>query len=97
MSRMKAGSILINTSRGGVVDELALKKFLQNGHLGGAGLDVFQNEPILADGLCRLPTLVGTPHIGGNAAEAVAAMGEAAINHLLRHFSGAPAAARPLR
>ena len=63
---MKPGALLINAARGGVIDEVALANALRSGHLGGAMLDVFENEP-LADNsaLVDVPKLILTPHIAG--------------------------------
>jgi D-3-phosphoglycerate dehydrogenase len=73
---------LINTSRGKVVEEPALKKALQAGKLAGAALDVYEEEPPHDLEFLQLPNLICTPHISGNSFEAVVAMGRSAIHHL---------------
>lgn len=83
INRMKPGSVLINTARGGIVNESALKAALKSGHLSAAAFDVFANEPPTDPELIALPQLFATPHIGGSAREAILAMGRAAIDGLL--------------
>jgi phosphoglycerate dehydrogenase-like enzyme len=79
LSLMKPEAILINTARGGIVDEQALKNMLKEGRLSAAALDVFSVEPPMDQELLQLPNFLVTPHIGGSASEAILAMGRAAI------------------
>lgn len=79
---MKNGAYLINMARGGLVDEARLKEMLKEGRLGGAALDVFNNEPPDDVELLRLSNVIATPHIGASTDEAILAMGRAAINGL---------------
>lgn len=71
IAMMRRGSYLVNVSRGGVVDEAALVEALESGHLAGAALDVYENEPPpLSSPLFQAPNLVLTPHLGASTAEA---------------------------
>jgi phosphoglycerate dehydrogenase-like enzyme len=80
--KMKKTAYLINTSRGGVVNENDLKFALKNDIIAGAALDVYDTEPPNDIELLELPNLICTPHTGGNANEAVLDMGLSAIEHL---------------
>lgn len=81
--KMKKTSFLINTARGGIINQENLKYALQTGIIAGAAIDVFHEEPPNDFELLALPNLICTPHIGGNANEAVINMGLSAINHLI--------------
>ena len=70
MSTMKKTAKIINTSRGGVVDEDALYEAIKNGNLGGAALDVFEKEPATGNKLAELDNVILTPHIGAQTKEA---------------------------
>ena len=73
---MKAGAALINAARGGVVDEVALLKALENGKLSFAGLDTFEEEPKPAMQVLMHPKVSLTPHIGAATGEAQDRIGE---------------------
>jgi D-3-phosphoglycerate dehydrogenase len=86
LAQLKSTAVLINMSRGGVVDQNALHDALAEGRLGGAALDVFDPEPPVDKSFLALPNLVVTPHTGGASRDATLAMGRAAIGHIVRHF-----------
>jgi glyoxylate reductase len=90
LSRMSRGSYLINTARGPLVDESALCDALERGHLGGAGLDVFEFEPRVDDRLLRMRNVVILPHIGSATDVARNEMARIAATNALNVLHGMP-------
>ncbi len=88
LSIMKPSAYLINTSRGPVIDENALVKALKNNVIKGAGLDVFEFEPKLAEGLSTLPNVVITPHIASGTEEARIDMATISASNIVDCLSG---------
>ncbi|HTO50475.1 MAG TPA: 2-hydroxyacid dehydrogenase [Burkholderiales bacterium] len=82
--------ILVNVARGSVVDEKALVDCLQEGALGGAGLDVFEDEPRMPEALWKMDNVALTPHVASATHETRAAMGKLCIDNLVEHFAGRP-------
>ena len=83
---MKPSAFIINTARGGIIDEEALKVALKTGQIAGAGLEAFAQEPVQDWELIDLPNLMCLPHVGGNSKESILAMGYASIAHLKEFF-----------
>ncbi|MBU1084343.1 MAG: phosphoglycerate dehydrogenase, partial [Candidatus Omnitrophica bacterium] len=87
LKKMKEGSLFVNASRGGSVDEKALAEAIETGHIAGAALDVFKNEPY--DGpLVNMKEVILTPHIGSYAVEARISMETEAVQNLLKGIKG---------
>jgi D-3-phosphoglycerate dehydrogenase / 2-oxoglutarate reductase len=91
-ARMKAGSLFLNLSRGFVIDHTALRRHLERGHLAGAAVDVFPEEPKgrgdeFVSELRGLPNVILTPHIGGSTEEAQADIGSFVANKLAQFVS----------
>lgn len=80
LALMKPTAVLLNAARGGLVNEAALKRMLQDKKLAAAAFDVFAVEPPVDAELLSLPNFLATPHIGGSAEEAILAMGRAAMD-----------------
>src|SRR5690606_33273716 len=88
LQRMKSGSYLINTARGALVDEEALAEALRRGPLAGAGLDVYEREPIVHPGLLELENVVLLPHIGSATTGTRTRMAELAARNVRDVLSG---------
>ncbi len=87
LQKMKKGSVLINAARGGIVDEDALARALKSGHLGGAALDVFENEPLTADTgkkFAKVKNLLLTPHIAGVTQQSNRRVSEVTVRNVLQ-------------
>lgn len=91
LARMKPTAILINTSRGGIVDETALADALLDGKLGGAALDVFASEPLgpePAAVFATVPNLLLTPHVAGNTRESVDRVARTIVEQVMTVLAG---------
>lgn len=82
--------VVVNIARGSVIDEPAMVKALQEGRLGGAGLDVFVEEPRVPEALFALDNVVLQPHVGSATHATRAAMGQLVVDNLKAHFAGKP-------
>jgi phosphoglycerate dehydrogenase-like enzyme len=90
LAAMKPTAVLINAGRGPLVDEPALVEALRNKVIWGAGLDVFENEPLLAPGLAELENVVIVPHIASATTHTRMAMGQIAIDNVIAVLKGEP-------
>jgi len=90
-ARMKTGAFIVNTARGGIINEPDLHAALVSGRIAGAGLDVFDQEPTPPDNpLLKLNNVISSPHMAGVTVEAVAAMAVATARNILSVLDGAP-------
>lgn len=87
-AKMRPEAVLINTSRGAVVNEEALVAALEGGRIAGAGLDVYEQEPLVHPGLLGREDVVLLPHLGSATIETREAMGMRALDNLVAHFAG---------
>ena len=85
---MKKSAYLVNTSRGGIVDEEALYRHLSNGDIAGAALDVFVTEPPEESALLKLDNVLTTPHMGGRTTESAERMGSVCAENIVKLFRG---------
>jgi D-3-phosphoglycerate dehydrogenase len=88
IARLRPGAIVLNVARGGVVDEAALAEALESGHLGGAGVDVFEQEPPVDSPLLAAPNTLLTPHLGASTAEAQILVAEEVASQVLDVLAG---------
>ncbi|WP_242338146.1 MULTISPECIES: D-glycerate dehydrogenase [Anaeromyxobacter] len=90
IARLKPGAIVVNTARGGVLDDAALAEALAAGRVGAAGIDVFPDEPRVPEAYLRLPNVVLTPHLGSGTRETRAAMARRVLEDVARVARGDP-------
>lgn len=86
LASMKEGAVLVNLARGGVVDEVALKAAIESGHIKGAGIDVFVNEPNPSKEVLSIANASLTPHIGAATGEAQERIGIELADHIIASF-----------
>jgi hydroxypyruvate reductase len=90
LAALGAKGVVVNISRGSVIDEPAMVTMLQDGRLGGAGLDVFLDEPRVPEALLALDNVVLQPHVGSATHATRGAMGQLVVDNLAAHFAGKP-------
>lgn len=88
LAQMRPGALLINTSRGGILDEDALLHALESGHLGGAGLDVLEHEQDNHNAFANRPDVIVTPHVAGSSQASVQRMIQQAIANVVQFLAG---------
>ena len=90
LAKMPTGAFLVNTSRGEVIDEVALRRAIESGKLGGAALDVLYNEGPGGNSFADLPQVIVTPHIAGGSSAAVQRALQMALANVARYLRGEP-------
>ncbi len=90
LAALPRGALVLNCARGGIIDETALFEALSSGHLGGAGMDVFEHEPATENPLVRLPNVVATPHLGASTREAQEASAREVARYVRDVLAGNP-------
>jgi D-3-phosphoglycerate dehydrogenase / 2-oxoglutarate reductase len=95
LARTREGVVLLNVARGAVVDEAALLKGLESGHVRAAGLDVFETEPVVDSPLARHPRVIATPHVGARTAEAQLRVSVELADRIVETLKSGPRVSRP--
>jgi D-3-phosphoglycerate dehydrogenase len=91
LSKMKSSAFLVNTARGGIIDEAALHRALSAGSIRGAGIDVFDREPPADDNpLLKLPNILTAPHMAGVTRESLDRMALSVVENILSVLDGKP-------
>ncbi len=88
LDQVQPDAVIVNTSRGGIIDEAALAERLSDGRIAGAGLDVYENEPTIHEGLMRLDNVILAPHLGSATGEGRIAMGEKVLINIRAFADG---------
>lgn len=88
ITRMKPGAIIINTARGAIIDEAAMAKALESGHLSAVGLDVYEHEPVINESLLKNKKALLVPHLGTHTVETLAKMESHAMENARRGVFG---------